>query len=155
MSPVHYQLIYCSLALCHQYYIIYAHDFWWFVIPWSCDDPWLVWVVMMTSNGNIFRFTGPLWGEPLVTGGFSLQGPVTISLICAWTNSWANSQDAGDFKRHRTDYDVIVMTGVIVGLFLCHWGNYDSHATTTPQLRNEANIVCIFLSRELTTLLCM
>ena len=35
---------------------------------------------MMTSpNGSIFRVTGPLWGEPPVTGGFPSQRPVTQS----------------------------------------------------------------------------
>ena len=29
-----------------------------------------------SSNGNIFRITGPLWGDPPVTGGFSSQRPV-------------------------------------------------------------------------------
>ena len=32
----------------------------------------------------------------------------------AWTDSWANSGDAGDLRRHRAHYDVIVM--VIYGI---------------------------------------
>ena len=28
---------------------------------------------------------------------------------CAWTNSWANKQDAGDLRRHFAHYDVTVM----------------------------------------------
>ena len=35
---------------------------------------------MMSSNGNIFRVTGTLWGEPPVTGGFPSQRPVTRSV---------------------------------------------------------------------------
>ena len=35
--------------------------------------------MMTSSNGNIFRDTGPLWGEPPVTGGFPSQRPVTQS----------------------------------------------------------------------------
>ena len=31
-----------------------------------------------------------------------------FSLICAWTESWANNGDAGDLRRHRAHYDVIV-----------------------------------------------
>ena len=52
-------------------------------------------------------------GNPPVTGEFPEQRPVTrsfdVSLICAWTNDWVKSQDAGDFTRHRAHYDVIVM----------------------------------------------
>ena len=34
---------------------------------------------MTSSNGNIFRVTGPLWGEPPVIGGFPSKRPVTLS----------------------------------------------------------------------------
>ena len=34
---------------------------------------------MTSSNENTFRFTGPLWGNPPVTGGFPSQRPVTRS----------------------------------------------------------------------------
>ena len=39
------------------------------------------------------------------------RGALMFSLICAWTNSWTNNQDAGDLRRHRAHYDVIVMCG--------------------------------------------
>ena len=32
-----------------------------------------------------------------------------LSLICAWINGWVNNRDAGDLRRHGTDYYVIVM----------------------------------------------
>ena len=38
------------------------------------------------------------------------RGAFTFSLICDWTNSWANNRDAGDLKRHRAHYDIIVMS---------------------------------------------
>ena len=68
---------------------------------------------MTSSNGNIFRVTGQLCGE--------LTGPVTsphkgqwrvalmFSLICIWINDWVNNREAGDLRRYRTHYDVIVM----------------------------------------------
>ena len=37
------------------------------------------------------------------------RGALMFSLICAWINGWVNSREAGDFRRHRTHYDVIVM----------------------------------------------
>ena len=30
-------------------------------------------------------------------------------LICAWINHWVNNREAGDLRRHRAQYDVIVM----------------------------------------------
>ena len=32
-----------------------------------------------------------------------------FSLICAWINYWVNNREAGDLRRHRAHYDVIVM----------------------------------------------
>ena len=32
-----------------------------------------------------------------------------LSLICAWINRWVNNRAAGDLRRHRAHYDVIVM----------------------------------------------
>ena len=37
------------------------------------------------------------------------RGALIFSLICAWTNVWANHRDAGDLIRHRNHYDVTVM----------------------------------------------
>ena len=34
---------------------------------------------MTSSNGNIFHVTGPLWGNPPITGGFPSQRPVARS----------------------------------------------------------------------------
>ena len=36
-------------------------------------------------------------------------GAFMFSLICVWTNGWANNRDAGDLGRHSTHYDVTVM----------------------------------------------
>ena len=69
---------------------------------------------MMTSSMETFSALLALCaGNTTVTGAFPSQRPVTQSfgvfLICAWTNSWVNNQDAGDLRRHRTHHDVIVM----------------------------------------------
>ena len=37
------------------------------------------------------------------------RGALMFSLICAWINGWVNSRKAGDLRRHRAHYDVIVM----------------------------------------------
>ena len=52
-------------------------------------------------------------GKPLVTSGFPHKGQrgraSMFSLICTWTNVWANNQDASDLRCHCTHYDVTVM----------------------------------------------
>ena len=37
------------------------------------------------------------------------RGALMFSLICAWTNSWANNGNASNLWCHRAHYDVIVM----------------------------------------------
>ena len=64
--------------------------------------------MMMSSNGNIFCVTGPLWGES--TGHWCLvMQSFDVSLICFSTNGWANNRDAGDLRHHRAHNDITVM----------------------------------------------
>ena len=83
-------------------------------LVWLCIVPCHWWqrhnslesIFMMTSsNGNIFRVTGPLCGEFTGPGEFPTQRPVTrsfdISLICTRIN--------GDLRRNRAHCDVTVM----------------------------------------------
>ena len=37
------------------------------------------------------------------------RGTLMFPLFCAWTNRWVNNRDAGDLRRHRAHYDVILM----------------------------------------------
>ena len=37
------------------------------------------------------------------------RGALVFSLICGWINRWVNNREAGDLRRHRAHYDVIVM----------------------------------------------
>ena len=42
---------------------------------------------------------------------------LVFDLICAWINGWVNNREAGDLRRHRAHYDVIVMR-------ITHWNSY-------------------------------
>ena len=52
-------------------------------------------------------------GNSPVTGEFPAKRPVTrsfdIFFICAWINGWVNNGEAGDLRRYRVHYDVIVI----------------------------------------------
>ena len=37
------------------------------------------------------------------------RGALMFSFICAWINGWVNNCEAGDLRRHRAHYDLIVM----------------------------------------------
>ena len=40
------------------------------------------------------------------------RGALMFSLIYAWINDWVNNREAGDLRRHRCHYDVIVMSTI-------------------------------------------
>ena len=56
------------------------------------------------QNRTIFCVAGPLWGE-----SSQWRGVLMSSLMCAWTNGWANNRDGADLRRHRLHYDVTLM----------------------------------------------
>ena len=73
---------------------------------------------MMTSSNEImFRVTGPLWGKS--NGHLWIRwiphrkiqwcGALMLSLICVYTNGWANNRSVGNLGRHRAPYDFTVM----------------------------------------------
>ena len=37
------------------------------------------------------------------------RGALMFSLICVWINGWVNNREAGDLRRYRAHYDVIVI----------------------------------------------
>ena len=101
----------------------YAHGFVEspFCFGWSIsgNSIEIVWFIMMTSsNGNIFGVTGHLCGEftghrwILHTKASDAERCCSF-LICAWWNGWANNRKAGNLRRHRAHIDVIVMVNDI------------------------------------------
>ena len=74
--------------------------------------------VLSSPNGNIFRVTGPLWGEstgprwiPLTKA--SNAGALMYSLICARTNGWVNNRDPGNLRCNFAHYEVTVMVSML------------------------------------------
>ena len=63
--------------------------------------------MMTSSNGNIFRVTGPLCGEFPHKGQW--RGALMFTLICARIKGWVNNREAGDLGRYLGHYDVTVM----------------------------------------------
>ena len=73
---------------------------------------------MTSSNGNIFRVTGLLWGNPPATDGTPPLPPHPAKgqwrgACFVWyapeQTAEQNNRDAGDLRRHRAHYDVAVM----------------------------------------------
>ena len=45
------------------------------------------------------------------------RGALMFSLICVGINDWVNNREAGDLRRYRAHYDVIVMMHIGQGLY--------------------------------------
>ena len=50
---------------------------------------------------------------------YQWRGTLSFSLIWSWTNGWASNRGTGDWKCHRSHYDVTVMK--IVGALVAWW----------------------------------
>ena len=79
---------------------------------------------------NIFRVTGPLCGEFTGHRWIPLTKASDVELSCflwsaLWINSWVNTREAGDLRRHRAHYGVIVMRPVLESWIMVygyqHW----------------------------------
>ena len=77
-------------------------------------------LMMTSSNGNIFRVTGHLC-RSLVNSPHKGQwrGALMFSLIRVWIKGWVNNREAGDLRRYRGHYDVIVTFIMIWGWYGC------------------------------------
>ena len=73
----------------------------------------IVFSAMMTpSNGNIFRITGPFWGEFAGHRWIRLTKLSDAELWCFFElhlNGRVYNREAGDLRRHRSHSDVTVM----------------------------------------------
>ena len=61
------------------------------------------------------------------------RGALMFSLICAWINSWVNNREAGDLRRRRTHYDVIVMHFVNVSFGVLKCTPLPPHSPSTSE----------------------
>ena len=64
------------------------------------------------------------------------HGALMFSLICVWLKGWVSNHGAGDLRRYRAHYDVIVMIyHILLELLLWHLANfYDCFSTSEATL---------------------
>ena len=108
--------------------------------------------MMTSSNGNIFRVTGPLCGEftsPRWIPRTKASDAELRFFICVWINGWVYNRESGDLRRYRAHYDVTVMTLAFLGKSTGHlwkasevkwdsmsWNNHET-GTYLPILKEE------------------
>ena len=82
------------------------------------DSEWIC-MVSLPVNQDCFNGTGTISILPFVMGIHwspvdsrhkdQWRGASMFSLICAWTNGWVNTRDAGDLRHNRAHYAATVM----------------------------------------------
>ena len=89
-------------------------------------------IMMTSSNGNVFRVTGPLFAEFTGRGEVPAQGPVTRSFDVFFNlrlnNGWVNIREAGHLRHHRAHCDVTVMWRAQCGDLGYSWPSYNAIA---------------------------
>ena len=70
---------------------------------------------MIESDANFInkiRCCKTWWRHEMVNSPHKGQWrrAIMFSLTCVWINGWVNNREAGDWRRHRAHYDVIVVT---------------------------------------------
>ena len=109
--------------------------------------------MMMSSNGNIFRVTGPLCGEFTGDRWIPLTKASDTELWCfrwsaPWINGWVNNHEAGDLRRHRAHYEVIVIYILYVSASACCWATscqwFETTCRTFGVTKMKKHILKIF-----------
>ena len=88
---------------------------WLYILPKraTCEvSSMSLWVMMTSSNWSIFGVNGTFRSPVDYLHKGQWRRALMFSLIRASTNSWANTRDVGDLRRHRAHYGVTVMVKV-------------------------------------------
>ena len=98
----------------HAGWRTWVRSFWWWCVEWSelmlhDMDTFRSWHDDVIKWKHFPRYWPFLWGIHRSPHKGQWHGALMFSLICAWINGWVNNREAGDLRRHRAHYDVIVM----------------------------------------------
>ena len=75
-----------------------------------CGDYYTWWRHQMETFSGYWPFMWGIHRSPMNSPHKGQwRGALMFSLICAWINCWLSNREAGDLRRHRSHYDVIVM----------------------------------------------
>ena len=89
-------------------YFISSHFISFYLILSSAKYIYVYLSMMKSPNGNIFRVTVPLWPVDSPQKR-QRRGALMFFMMRVWRNGWANSLNAGAFRRHIAHCDVTAM----------------------------------------------
>ena len=117
----------------------------WFLVPWFCmritfrvrGCPLLLTAWWRHQTETFSALLAICAGNSPVNSPQKGQwrGALMFSLICVWINGWVNNPEAGDLRRHRSHYDVIVMV----------WTSYNKCGLWLPRSESAIRSFIVFL----------
>ena len=139
-------LIFTNCGLMMSYAVLECSQHWYQALPEPHDD-----VIKWRHFPRYWPFVRGNHRSPVNSPHKGQwRGALMLSFICVWINGWVNNGEAGDLRRHRPYYDVIVMNVNKSSVWYCgnltvttyviipiNWiENYTSKSTATA-LRGE------------------
>ena len=102
----------CASLLQWYYFCLYLLAL--YRVLWGSVSTSFKQIMMTSSNGNIFPrywpFVRGIHRSPMNSPHQGQwRGALMFSLTCVWINGWVNNREAGDLRRYRANYDVIVL----------------------------------------------
>ena len=76
------------------------------------------------------------------------RGALMFSLICVLINDWVNSREAGDLRRHRAHYDVILMVEKNFGWALDFWDLCTNSCQGDVRFGSRTSNCCLQISHQ-------
>ena len=75
------------------------------------------------------------------------RGALMFSLICIRINGWVNNREAGDLRRHRAHYNIVVMDLLLTvsQYFWLKTMNFELPSTKLQQFFSDFNILTILI----------
>ena len=94
-----------------------------FETPWRLFDVAVMFIGIESTHDDVIKwkhfprywpFVRGIHRSPMnSTHKGQWREALMLSLICVWINAWVNNRHAGDLRRYRAHYDVIVMVSYI------------------------------------------
>ena len=100
-----------NMILNRRYFITWTYETTFTGVHMHQPGPISWWRHQMETFPRHWPFVGGIHRSPVNSPHKGQwHGTLIFSLICAWINGWVNNREAGDLRRHRFYYDVILMT---------------------------------------------
>ena len=95
----------------HVFYVTHTIYYQFLVLALVYTCAW--WRHQMKHIPRYWPFVWEIHRSPVNSPNKGQWHRALIFYICAWINGWVNNREAGDLRRNRAHYDVVVMVNLL------------------------------------------